>query len=754
MRMHSGWLAIAALVMSVAPIPAQAPVPARVDFERDVLPILRQNCIGCHGPNQQMNGFRLDRRSAVIRPGLTQIVTPGNSASSRLYLRLIGSEFGRSMPPTGRLASEDITVLKAWIDQGAHWPDALANDEEPLPIDSRAVTMVEALRTGDHAAFDAFIARDKALVNARGPEGSTPFMYATVYADAPTLERLIALGADVNRRNDAGATALLWAVDDLNKTRVLVEHRADVNARSDDGSTPLILAAKKSGAAPIVKFLLTHGASPNPNAGTGRDTTPLREAAAAGDADVMQLLIAAGASIPAAGPALLVQTLSLDCARCLQSVAGSLDAKAYNAALLLIASGDVNDAQFVLARATEVNTRDPHGRTPLIMAAASDLLPIETVRTLIERKADLNSTTDTGMTALDYARLHGSTPIVDLLVRAGATTGVSSPPPSHNVQPAPSIQAAIARSLPILQRAEANVMTSTGCVTCHNGSLTAMTLGLASRAGLPIDLQLSAAQRAGDAAAFRPHVDLLLQNIAGGGGVNGLGYNLLGLHALGYEPDRATDAAVRLLKITQHAEGHWGGGDATTRPPHGSSRINRTALAVQALQLFAPRQMKADYETSVRLAASWLATVKPRTAEERAFRLLGLAWAKADAMAIQAAVEDIKATQRSDGGWGDIPSLASGPYATGMALVGLHEAGVAPTDEAYRRGVSYLLHTQLADGSWYAKSRSVPVQPYFDAGFPHGTDQWISAAATNWATMALVHAEQANARGSTAQAAR
>ena len=54
------------------------------------------------------------------------------------------------------------------------------------------------------------------------------------------------------------------------------------------------------------------------------------------------------------------------------------------------------------------------------------------------------------------------------------------------------------------------------------------------------------------------------------------------------------------------------------------------------------------------------------------------------------------------------------------------------------RGVRYLLATQRADGSWYVATRAVPVQAYFDTGFPHGRDQFISAAATNWAVQALI----------------
>jgi hypothetical protein len=63
---------------------------------------------------------------------------------------------------------------------------------------------------------------------------------------------------------------------------------------------------------------------------------------------------------------------------------------------------------------------------------------------------------------------------------------------------------------------------------------------------------------------------------------------------------------------------------------------------------------------------------------------------------------------------------------------------MAPTDPVYRRGVRFLLETQLADGSWLVTTRSHATQPYFETGFPHGVNQFISAAATNWATQALI----------------
>jgi hypothetical protein len=70
-------------------------------------------------------------------------------------------------------------------------------------------------------------------------------------------------------------------------------------------------------------------------------------------------------------------------------------------------------------------------------------------------------------------------------------------------------------------------------------------------------------------------------------------------------------------------------------------------------------------------------------------------------------------------------------------LVALQIVGLPVSDTAYQRGIKFLLSTQQEDGSWYVKTRALAFQPWFDAGFPHGYDQWISAAGTNWATMAL-----------------
>jgi hypothetical protein len=95
------------------------------------------------------------------------------------------------------------------------------------------------------------------------------------------------------------------------------------------------------------------------------------------------------------------------------------------------------------------------------------------------------------------------------------------------------------------------------------------------------------------------------------------------------------------------------------------------------------------------------------------------------------------AQQDAGGGWAQTPFLFPDAYATGQVLYALHELGLPSTAAVFQRGVDYLLRTQREDGSWYVKSRAMKIQPYFESGFPHGHDQWISAAATAWAAIAL-----------------
>ena len=95
-----------------------------VDFRRDIEPLFRSRCYVCHGPQQQMNGLRLDRREEALRGGNSgPLVQAGKSHASELILRVTGQADRSPMPPVGeRLTADQIATLRSWIDQGAPWP--------------------------------------------------------------------------------------------------------------------------------------------------------------------------------------------------------------------------------------------------------------------------------------------------------------------------------------------------------------------------------------------------------------------------------------------------------------------------------------------------------------------------------------------------------------------------------------------------------------------------------------------------------
>ena len=279
-------------------------------------------------------------------------------------------------------------------------------------------------------------------------------------------------------------------------------------------------------------------------------------------------------------------------------------------------------------------------------------------------------------------------------------------------------------------------------MSCHNNTLTAVTVAAARAGGIPVDETIAQHQRTTIGAYIDTWRERALQGIAIPGGADTVSYILLGLAAEKYPADAATDAMAFLLKREQVMDGHWR--ILAERPPIESSDIAVTALSMRALQVYAPAAERAEYQQAVARAAAWLRQAGPGSTEEHALRVLGLAWSGADKATIDAAARPLVEGQRSDGGWAQIATLTSDAYATGEALVALAQSGaIAVTSPAYRRGIDFLLKTQYGDGSWFVRSRALPLQPHFESGFPYGRDQFISAAATNWATQALIAAARA-----------
>jgi len=118
------------LSASEAALPPAAKI--KVEFSKDIQPLL-ELCQSCHGPQQQLGSFRLDSRAAALAGGKSgAVIHLGNSANSKLIHLVAGIQKDQIMPLTGqRLTAEQVGLLRAWIDQGLHWPADLKTTPAP-----------------------------------------------------------------------------------------------------------------------------------------------------------------------------------------------------------------------------------------------------------------------------------------------------------------------------------------------------------------------------------------------------------------------------------------------------------------------------------------------------------------------------------------------------------------------------------------------------------------------------------------------
>jgi len=153
------------LVLLAVLSPAAARADDPVDYAQDIKPILKQRSFACHGVLQQKSKLRLDSGAHILKGGRKgPAIKPGDAAHSLLIERITDTDDDSRMPPEGKpLTAMEITLLKAWIDQGARYP---ANDvPETDPRDHWAFKkpLRPAIPKAKHAAWsrnpvDAFLA--------------------------------------------------------------------------------------------------------------------------------------------------------------------------------------------------------------------------------------------------------------------------------------------------------------------------------------------------------------------------------------------------------------------------------------------------------------------------------------------------------------------------------------------------------------------------------------------------------------------
>jgi len=626
------------------------------------------------------------------------------------------------------------------------------------------------IRQGDFQGIAASL-KNPSLLESRDEGSNTPLMHAAFYLDAKTVGRFLKEGAEPNATNKTGATALMWAVSDEEKVRVLLQQGAKVNAISDAGNTQLIIASHQFGSANVLKELLRHGADVR---ATNRDgESPVRAAAQAGDAEALRVLLAHGAEVNAASrtaylgnaevsPLMIAAQFGhLDCVNLLLENGADVHfASESGNALHFAAFTDRKDiGRLLIERGVDLNMtgkrivsfRNNPGFTPLMYAAMTERNDPSFVQLLIARGADVNARTSSGDTALSLAEERGETTIVAALRASGAEPVA----PGSETRKSPSlwtrdqidkadpavirksVETGLARLLE--SGAKFTEETANRCFSCHQQSQPALALGLAKEKRFSFDETIAAEQL---------KAMLRTANRRKGGAIEEplpvpsiAAWFLIGLQAASYPADALTDAYAYSLARSQARDGRWI--TKAARAPMDYSDVTSTALSIRALKLYAPPTMKKRFEQRIAEAAGWLNGYNPSSTEERAFQILGLHWAASEPSQLSALTETLLQEQRNDGGWAQLPTLSSDGYATGLVLYVLNQAGgLSPSHPSYQRGIRFLLKEQLSDGSWFVPTRASPVQVAIDDIFSHGRHQWISSAATSWSTMALMLAQQ------------
>jgi len=617
---------------------------------------------------------------------------------------------------------------------------------------NRNTALMKAVRAGDVARMKAML-EEGADPNGTDQQGTPALMNAVLYSSPQAVKLLIERGANPNAKNAGGSNALVWAAGNPEKARILIEAGADVNAVSPMGRTALHNAAAVSGGAPIVKMLLEKGAKvdardnltgiPVIPTGGGKGT-PLIEAARVGDLASAEMLLRAGADVnatdfrnatPLSEAALygrkdMVKLLLDRGANTTQAVTVSK----HPLLSLAVMGGNVEVARVLLNANAPVNAADTNGVTPLMWASFSDRMNVRMVELLLRAGADAKAKNKFGESALDWAAQRGDTAVTKILKGAGA--------PQRNAgavtadTPAPG--AAIEDTIAMLAKSGEGSLKKAGCATCHNHTLPLATFAAAKRKGIAVNTESERKIMAALQGMVKPMTGVLLEgsDVAPDLQITG-GYILEALAAQGYAADQLTAAIVHNIAMKQNADGHWTAW--APRPPMESGDIQATAYSIRAMRLYPIAGRRSELDERVARAGHWLRNARPVTTEEHIMRLLGLKWAGMSASVVDEAVRQLVRLQRNDGGWGQLATLPSDAYATAKASYALREATGLPAGVlAARRGVQYLRDTQLADGTWHVKTRSYPFQPLADTGFPHGRDQWISAAATSYAALALM----------------
>ena len=188
-----------------------------------------------------------------------------------------------------------------------------------------------------------------------------------------------------------------------------------------------------------------------------------------------------------------------------------------------------------------------------------------------------------------------------------------------------------------MQNGADSFFAKSNCLACHHQPAAAAVVKAALEAGVPVDEKRMDSMKNSMVALLAPRPSAVLGMQVGPPGTDGLSHTTLALAAAGQAPGLLTDSAAAYLAARQGRDGAWRDSKVFARAPMFDSPVTKTIHAMRAMQLFTIPSRKAEFDARVARTRNWLLAAKPRSSYERAEILLGLAWAGADAKALQRA---------------------------------------------------------------------------------------------------------------------
>jgi ankyrin repeat protein len=258
-----------------------------------------------------------------------------------------------------------------------------------------------------------------------------PWEETILFGSATELGALLKNGFDPNRKNAHGTTALMMAIPDEQKVRLLLNAGAHVNTKADTRFTALMVATAYRGTTNIVRLLLDKGATVDPG-----DPLPVYHLSAgflgvvAADTEALKFLLEKGADITRKAytfgffenDAFESAAFGGDRATVKYLAGRNRSATQLGAALMTsVISNRVGQVRDLLDLGANINEVDEHGMTPLLYAASVDFGSPDMIETLLKAHANISARTKDGATALALAKRYGYLDFQKALERAGAT---------------------------------------------------------------------------------------------------------------------------------------------------------------------------------------------------------------------------------------------------------------------------------------------------------------------------------------------